>query len=167
MPRAIKERSVFEGDFLNTVHEWFVANNDIFVVARYSAMAGAREYFWFKDFGKFQAQLKRFPPQTHVIVFREKQFLLRGIVGDDFIRQALASVPDNTEASVANLIQPPDTSVYLWACDTHAELTETLHDLRGEYAAVGLYPAWWERDHENMISALVPLSDGTLKRGVY
>lgn len=164
---AIKEQSVFEQSFLSTVHEWFMAHHDIFVVVRYSSMAGARQYFGFKDFGKFQAQLKNFPPQADVIVFRDKQFPLRGMVNDAFIRQALASIPDNTEASVAGIVQPPDASVYLWACDTHAELVETLQDLRGEYAAVGLYPPWHMPDNEKMISALVPLQDGTLKRGCY
>jgi hypothetical protein len=164
---ATKEQSVFEAHFLDTVRAWFVVHYDIFVVVRYSAMTGAREYFWFKDFGKFQAQLKCFPPQANVIVFRDKQFPLRGIVTDTLIRQALDLIPDNTEAMVANIVQPPDDSIYVWPCDTHAELTEALHDLRGEYAAIGLYPPWHMPDNENMISALVPLPDGTLKRGVY
>lgn len=164
---TIKEQSVFADEFLNAVHRWFLAHPDIFVVARYSAMAGAREYFWFKDFSKFQAQLRSFPPQTDVIVFRDNQFPLRGIVDDTFISQVLASIPDNTEAMVADIVQPPDESVYLWACDTHAELIETLHDLREESAAVGLYAPWHMPDNETMISALVPLPDGTLKRGIY
>jgi hypothetical protein len=164
---AHKEQSVFGDNFLNTVREWFLAQNDIFVVARYSATAGVREYYWFKHFDKFHAQLKSFPPQADVIIFRDKQFPLRGTVDDALIRQALVLIPEDTEASIANMVQPPDTSIYLWGCDNHAEILETLHDIRGENAAIGLYPPWHMDDNEKMISALVPLPDGTLKRGVY
>ena len=33
--------------------------------------------------------------------------------------------------------------------------------------AVGHLPAWWEGDHADMKSGLVPLQDGTLERGIY
>ena len=162
-----KEQSVFDERFLNTVREWFAARQDIFVVARYSAMAGAREYFWFKDFDRFRARLEQFPPRTDVCVFREDQFPLRGIVDNDLIQRVLALIPDRTEAMVADRIEPPDTSQYVWPCDTHAELIEVLDDLRGEPAAIGPYATWRLPDSDTMISALVPLPDGTLERGVY
>jgi hypothetical protein len=68
---------------------------------------------------------------------------------------------------VADMVQPPDSRVYLSVCDAHVDLVETLQESQGKYAAIGLYPPWHMPDNEKMISALVPLPDGTLKRGVY
>jgi hypothetical protein len=162
-----REQSVFERSFLDAVQPWFAARNDIFVVARYSAMAGAREYFWFDDFALFVERLKRFSPQTDVSVFRDNQFPLRGIVDDELIRQALELIPENTEAMVTDRLAPSNGSIYLWACDTHRELTDALRDLVGAPAAIGRYPPWHRLDNDHLMSGLVPFPDGTLKRGVY
>jgi hypothetical protein len=161
------EQSVFEQRFLNTVRQWFIEHHDVFVVARYSHMAGGREYFWFSDFAVWAECLKRFPPQTDLIVFRDNQFPVRGIVDERLILRALALIPDNTEAMVTDQLEPPNDRISVWACDTHRELIEALHDFAGNPAAIGLYAPWHEPDNDRMISALVPLPDGTLKRGVY
>ena len=161
------ETSVFDKNFLNTIEQWFAARNDVFVVARFSRKAGEKAYFWFEKFSSFRAQLDLFPPETDVIVFRDNQFPLRGLVTDNLIRQALDLIPDNTEAMVVNTMKPPDCEVYVWGDDTHAELLETLQDIVGEPASIGFYAPWYNSDNETMISALVPLPDGTLKRGAY
>jgi hypothetical protein len=161
------EQSAFEQQFLNTVHHWFIERRDVFVFARYSHMAGAREYFWFSDFAVWAERLKRFPPQTDLIVFRDNQFPLRGIVDEPLIHRALALIPEDTEAMVTNQLEPSNDRISVWACDTHRELTEALQDLIGNPAAVGSYAPWHEPDNDHMISALVPLPDGTLKRGAY
>lgn len=44
---------------------------------------------------------------------------------------------------------------------------EAFEDFGGEDVAIGLIPAWWENDHEDMQSGLVPSSNGTLHRGAY
>lgn len=87
--------------------------------------------------------------------------------GDEFIRQTLELIPDNTEAMVTRGVEPSDTDIYVWPCDTHADLLETLQDLPGEPVSVGFYAPWHDEDNENMISALVPMPDGTIKRGIY
>jgi hypothetical protein len=150
------EQSVFEQPFLKTVHQWFVERPDVFVVARYSHMAGAREYFWFNDFVVWTQRLKRFPPQTDVIVFRDNQFPLRGIVDEPLIHRALALIPEDTEAMVTDQLEPSNDNISFWYCDTHRELTGTLQDLVGDPAAIGLYAPWHEPDNDHMISALVP-----------
>jgi hypothetical protein len=162
-----QEQSVFDSSFLNTVEQWFTACGDIFVVARYSKMAGARYYFWFKKFDTFRAQLDLFPSQTDVIVFRDNQFPLRGIVDESLIGQALNLIPDKTEAMIAGSLEPPDSRVSIWAADTHTEMLDVLQDKKAEPASIGFYAPWHEPDNESMISAVVPLPDGTLKRGVY
>lgn len=151
------ERSIFDNDFLNTIREWFIARQDIFVVARYSRMAGAKDYFWFKEFGHFQERLRRFPPQTEVIVFRDNQFPLRGLVTDSFIHQALDFIRDGAWAMVTNTIQPVDESISIWFCGTEAELMDTFSNLLGQYASVGPEAPLHMADNETMISALVPL----------
>ena len=154
-------------NFLNTIEEWFSQSGDIFVVARLSKMAGARMYSWFSTYPAFWSQVDKFPPQTQVIVFRERQFPLRGIVTPELISRALGVIPEHTEAMVTRGITPPDSLISLWACDTHAELLETLQDLVGVPVSIGLYVPWHRPDTENMISAIVPLPDGTIRRGIY
>lgn len=164
-----QEQSIFDSSFLDPVEEWFALRGEIFVVARFSHTAGARGYLWFKRFESFKAQIHLFPPRTDVIVSRDDLFPLRGIVDDQFIAQSLALIPDPAEAMVLDLIEPPDGEVnrHLWYSDTHTELREILQDLMGKNASVGLYAPWHEADNEKLISALVPLPDGTLKRGAY
>jgi hypothetical protein len=159
--------SAFDSNFLSTVKQWLEEYHDTFVVARYSAMAGAKEYFWFKTWHAFRTQLDHFPPQTHVSVFRDNQFPLRGIVNPEFIRQTLIFIPDHSEAMVTSGLEPSDEAVSLWGPDTHAEMLDTLQDLVGEPVSVGFYAPWHKLDSETMISALIPLSDGTIRRGAY
>jgi hypothetical protein len=163
-----QEQSAFDINFLNTIEQWFTLRGEIFVVARFSHTAGGRDYLWFKKFESFREQVSLFPPQTDIIVFRDNLFPLRGVVDDYLIQQSLTLIPNPGEFMVLNVLEPPDGSLnHAWTGDNHAELLETLRDMRGESVSIGLHPPWHEADNEKMISALIPFSDGTLKRGAY
>ncbi|MBN8590175.1 MAG: hypothetical protein J0M33_00365 [Anaerolineae bacterium] len=159
--------SVWDKTFLNLIEQWFLERNEVFVVARLSRVGGGRIYFWFSNFTSFTDQLRVFPPETDVIVFRNDLLPLRGHVTLDLIKQALTIIPDHIETMVVPALKPTNTDLHVWGCDNHAELQETLQDLRGQPVSVGYYPPWHESDNDEMISAIVPFTDGTLKRGVY
>lgn len=160
-------QSVFDASFLDVVRAWFTMSNNIFVVVRYSRMAGAKDYFWFSDYAPLDSLLHRLPPQTEVIAFRDNQFPLHGVVDDSFIQQVLALIPENTEAMISDSIAPSNARIDITICESHSELLESLRELTHMNIVVGLYAPWHDNDNERMISALVPSPDGTLKRGIY
>jgi hypothetical protein len=164
-----REQSVFDPNFLSVIREWFTATGNIFAVVRCSATAGAREYYWYSQYAAFEADLRRFPAQADVIVFKHNQFPLRGTIDDLFIHTALDRLPDNIELMIAWTDTPPNGVLYVSSCDSHAELLSELRhkDRKNDQVAIGLYAPWHEPDNKNMISALVPLPDGSLRRGIY
>ena len=166
---ARHEQSIFDPAFLQVIREWFTANSDIFVAVRYSATAGARKYYWYSQYAAFEENIQRFPAQADVIVFKNDQFPLRGTINDLFIRAALDHFPDNTELMIAWTDTPPNGELYVSSCDSHEELVSHLshNDRNSNQVAIGLYAPWHKPDNRNMISALVPLPDGSLRRGVY
>lgn len=161
------ERSVFDSNFLNQVKDWFKKTQDIFVFVRYSATAGNKDCFWFSDYDSFYHTIEKFPANADVIVFEDNQFPLRGIVDEAFIQNILSTFPDNTELSFVDKITPSNGLIDLYYCDSHRDIKESLAEFYGEPIAIGLKSQWWRNDSDIMISALVPLADGTLKRGVY
>lgn len=166
----MKRLCIFDKEFLNTVESWFEATHDIFVVVRYSAMAGAKEYFWLREFETFMNIIWPLPPQADVMVFRRNQFPLRGVADNDLLQDALIKFNDNSDLMIIEHAEPPDSNVGVRYTDSHAELIEKLtdpDDLVGLPISVGEAAPWHENDNEDMISALVPLPDGNIKRGVY
>jgi hypothetical protein len=121
---AYIEQSVFDEHFLSTVRAWFEVHPDIFVVVRLSHTAGGKDYLWLNKFETFDTWLRTLPPKADVCVFRDDQFPLRGVVNDDFIRQALQleGVTDDPPAVVLSMVQAPDTSVSYDRCYSYDEL---------------------------------------------
>jgi hypothetical protein len=160
------ETSAFEPVFLNTIQVWFEQTHDIFVVVRYHATAGGREYFWFSEYDAFEAMLRTRPPMADIIVFKERQAPMRGKVVE-LRDQALKLMPERAEWMVIKRAEPTNTSIYVSYVDTPQELHEIFVDDPSEDVAVGPYPQWHLADSETMISALIPLPAGTLRRGIY
>lgn len=161
------ERSVFDSNFLKQVKDWLSKTQDIFVFARYSDTAGNKGCFWFSDHDSFYHIIEKFPAKADVIVFKDNQFPLRGIVDEAFIQNIFSTFPGNTELSFIDKITPSNGLIDLYRCDSHKDIKESLAEFYGEPIAIGLASQWWGNDSDIMISALVPLADGTLKRGVY
>jgi hypothetical protein len=163
----LEAQSAFSSSFCGTVQKWIDQYHDLFVVVRYHAMAGAREYFWFSNYDAFANVLSNCPPMSNIVVFRDNQIALRGTVDSKLFEQAVELIGENTEWMIADTVEPPNSALYVWTGDTHQELIEQLNDMVGQLISIGPYAKWHERDNEAMISALVPLPDGSIGRGVY
>ena len=138
---------------------------------RFHASAGAKSFEFFRSLGTLEGRLQELRPRTCVIVFREPQLPLRGRVDEEFIRKALALVPDGEEFLVTALERTtigPASWFHDAAGESHGELAE---ELRGNYCygrqvAVGPYPPWLN-DDDGVISAVVPDENGIVTTGIY
>jgi hypothetical protein len=68
------------------------------VLIRYSHAAGSKSFELFHSFSTLREKLSQLPPSTSVIVFKEPQLPLRGMVDDNFIAQCLSFISDGTFA---------------------------------------------------------------------
>lgn len=162
------ERSVFDKSFFSTVEQWLSENGEIYVVIRYSYRAGLRDYLLLHSLSKFRETLNSLPVKTDVIVFRQRQLPVRGIANENLLLQALKEIPDGIGWTMEEYDADNQTiDCCLWGGTKRKELIESFEKFKGFSVAVGKTPAWWESDHEDMQSALVPTADGSLIRGVY
>lgn len=155
--------------FLETVNRWIAGTGEVLLLIRFHAVAGSKEFVFATSFEEFRKQISRLPVRTCVTVFRQQQLALRGVVDDELIRKAIAVIPDGSEFLIAGLDCihcGPASWIPHWAGETTAELAEDLKDNRGQRVAVGLYPPWLI-DNEDVSSAVIPESDGTVVTGVY
>ena len=162
------ERSVFDNSFLSLVERWLAESGEIYVVIRYSHSAGAKDYFLMHSFSKFQEKLRSLPEKAEVIVFRCRQLPIRGIADENLLNLALSEIPEAVEWTMEEYDANAQTiNRCLEGGTERRELVESFEKHKGLSIAVGKTPTFWEDDDENMQSALVPLQDGSLVRGVY
>lgn len=164
----MNERSVFNSSFLSLVEKWIAESGEIYIVIRYSHMAGSKDYLLMHSFLEFLNKLRTLPAQADVIVFRQKQLPIRGIANEDLLEAALDEIPDGIEWKMEEYNPQTQTiNRWIWGGAERKELIKTFNENKGLSLAVGKTPTWWEDDNEDMQSALVPMKDGALKRGIY
>lgn len=155
--------------FLTTVERWIQSQGEIFATIRYSRAAGSKSFEFFTSFHSFSDRIRNLPEQTSVIVFRERQLPLRGVVGDDFINKCLSTIPDGTEFLIVETTKQT-AGRHSWfhaeAGETHAELKDALEESRNQSVAAGPHPAWWN-DSPDVLVALVPDQYRSLTPGIY
>ncbi len=161
--------SIRDDQFLGTVRSWLQSEGEVFVTIRYAYLAGNKSFEFFSSFEVFTSRMLDLPPQTSVIVFRQRQLPIRGVVDDVFIAKCLSELPDGSEY----LVVETEKRVYgaaSWfhdaAGESHQELRDDLEDSRGRPVAAGEHPKWWEESNA-IIAALVPDKNGVLKPGAY
>lgn len=158
-------QSVLDRAFLTTVQRWIEEQGDIFVVVRYAASGGARDYFVINDFVNYRALLSSLPARADVIVFRQRQLPIRGIASSQLLSVAVAVIPDGVEWIVVTLSERDHGRVLdLWDGRSHQELTRLFNELRDTYIAAGEDPPWHTADSSNIQSGLIPLADGSVQR---
>src|SRR5215467_2758944 len=97
--------STADPGFLNTLESWLRSRPEILVLIRYSRAAGQKDFEFFSSFQALADRIRRLPPETSIIAFREPQLPLRDVVGDAFIASCLEAVSDGTEFIVLELMQ--------------------------------------------------------------
>jgi len=156
-------------EFLDTLEHWLQSQPEILVLIRPSRAAGKKSFEFFSSFTALSERLHQLRASTNIIVFKQPQLPLRGVVDDAFIESCLSSIPDGAEFVVVETV-PRTAGRHSWfhqsAGEPHAELREALEDSRGSPVAVGVYPPWLQ-EGPDVISAIVPDEHGVVTRGVY
>lgn len=155
--------------FLGRVTGWIAERGEVLALVRYSHAAGAKDLEFFQSPDAFRARLKCLSPRDCVTVFGWPQLPLRGRVEEGIIQQAMTLIPDGTGFLVVGLelVRYGRASWYPNAAgETHAELREAMEDRHDELVTVGPYPPWLD-DGEDVTSAVIPNTDGSVTTGVY
>lgn len=104
--------STEDSSFLDRVERWLREQGEILALFRFSAAAGAKDFFLFRSPEEFRAVLRRVGPRTSVIVLRQRQLPLRGVADADLLEAARDLVPEGTEYLVLDLEPQRDG----WSC---------------------------------------------------
>jgi hypothetical protein len=155
--------------FLATTESWFHSQPELLVLIRYWHGAGSKSFEFFSSFQEFSEALSQLPHLACVIVFRQPQLPIRGVVDDAFIAGCLDSIPNGSEYLVTETVRRVigrASWFHHGEGESHAELREDLEDCRGAPVAAGLYPPWLH-ESEDVISAVVPDEHGVVKPGGY
>lgn len=139
---------------------------EVFVVARYANWGGAKDYYLFDNFDAYEAVIRQLPPATDVIIFKQKQLPYRNVANEDFKGKMRALWQLGIPWMMVKFTCNRKLETQEWD-DESEDFEEAFEDFRGEYVCVGPTSVWWENDHEDMQSGLVPLRNGRLGRGAY
>lgn len=148
------ERDISDG-YLNTVATWIRESGEVLVILRYLRAAGAKDYGFARTEGEFRRLIDVVPDGTDIIVFRDPQLPLRGVVNDDFISSAQSQIHNGEEYLYVKLepLTPDDIRAFGEMGDTHNCMDEDLREHMGDKVAIGLCPPFIEPDNDAMISA--------------
>lgn len=148
--------------FLDRVAGWIAAGGEVLAVLRYLCGAGSKDYTLYTSRADFEAMVAWAPRGTDVIVFRDHQLPIRGVVTEAFIRRVTDAIPAGAEWMLVTLERHASLPVSRVSTinDDPADLVEQLTDLIGCDVAVGLCPDFNAADHDRMISAAKDGIDG-------
>ena len=143
---------------------------EIAALFRFHAAAGSRSYEFFETVDSFLGRIDELAPQTSVLVFRNRQFPVRGKANDELIQRAKEAIPDGAEWALVRttLITMGSQSWYHdFEDSSHKELEKELRDefCGGHPVAVGIEPDW--HDSTVVASAVKPFDDGRVELGIY
>ena len=144
-------------DFLGRVAEWIERTGEVLVILRYLRAAGSKDFILCRSRSAFEDIVNRISVGTEVIVIRDPQLSLRGVVTEEFTRRVLAELPDGTEyLAVANKMPRwtdwSEPAWWSWS-DSTEDLQEFLREFAGQEVAIGVCPDWTVRDDDRLTSA--------------
>lgn len=148
--------------FLNRVAGWIQRSGEVLVVIRYLRAGGAKDFALCRTRESFEALVAAMPVGADIEVFRDPQLPLRGTVDEAFIAWALDAIPDGEESLVVTMDALPGGAISSRSMmgASHADLRESLEDLRGCRVALGVCPNFCVADHEGLASAAKGGIDG-------
>ncbi len=140
--------------FLDTVHAWIAESGEVLIVLRYLHGAGSRDYALIDASTTFDLLVERCPLGTDIIVFKEPQLPVRGIVDDALASRLRSVLKDDDEYLIIDMTEvrtgDPRRRGHF---DSMEGLASDLEYLHGRDVAGGVCPPFWEADSPVMISA--------------
>jgi hypothetical protein len=143
--------------FLNQVAATIAETGEVFVILRYVAAGGAKDYAFCRRYAEFQSLVEATAIGTDIEVFMKPQLPLRGVVTDTFISEVLTCIPEGAEYMLVSLECRSGSSLSVFGSmgDAHEELTTDLRVMMGTATAVavGSGPHFNAPDSNELISA--------------
>ncbi|HVT80021.1 MAG TPA: hypothetical protein VHM90_05135 [Phycisphaerae bacterium] len=145
--------------FMSRVERWISDRGEVFVVLRYLRAGGAKDFLFCRSKSDFEALIDWVSVGTDIIVFRDRQLPIRGIVDAPFVSSAINSLRDAKDYMlVLDTEEPFFTDPALkrnctGVFDYTTHLNEEIEEWRGKRVALGDCPDFRAEDHEGMISA--------------
>lgn len=141
--------------FMAKVIGWIEASGEVLVVLRYLRAAGSKDVAFCRTAAEFHRLIEVVSMGTDIIVFRQRQLGLRGIVDDTLIESACSFLAEGAEYLVASLDRETASPLSTrWGMgDSHEDLLAFLKESRGEKVAIGSCPDFNSPDNDDMVSA--------------
>jgi len=130
--------------------KWFEQSDELFVHIHYPHGGTSGFDYFVSSIPSFEDLVNNARPGAVFFVLRERQFLMRGNVDDDFVRGALESVKDGDWYRIVQGEFYPSQLVYFGSGDTHQNLRHDLNECHGMDVYVGPEPVlpseYWNWD---------------------
>ncbi len=140
--------------YLSTVRQWIAATGEVLVIMRYLCGGGAKDFALVASPESFDHLVDVCPEGTDIIVFRDRQLPLRGIVDDAFVKQIQSLLHDDDEYLFLNMKpEKPNDPRCFGEFDYLVHLKADLEEMKGETIAIGKCPDFTGADNDSMISA--------------
>ena len=166
---TVRYPSAADPAFVASIRRWFTARDEVLVMIRYANAGGSKDYELHRSSESIAARIASLPPKTSIIVFRETQLPIRGVVDRALIDRALAEIRDGEEFLMVETVATvagPRSWYHSAAGECHSELQAELESSMGRPVMLGVYPPWLE-DGPEVISGFVPDADGQIRPGAY
>ena len=127
---------------LALLSDWLAETNELLVYIDLPHSGGRQELYFIKSLLELRAVLAQQTwPEIRVMIFRDRQYPIRGLVTDSFITTALESIPDGQHYVIIKLGEYPSSSCE-WLDDgnSHEQLKGQLDKLKDEMVGIGEEP---------------------------
>jgi hypothetical protein len=140
--------------YLSTVRDWIAATGEVLVIMRYLCGGGSKDFALVTSPEEFDQLVDVCPMGTDIIVFRDPQLPLRGVVDDAFVKQVQDLLHDQDEYLFLNMKpEKPNDPRCFGEFDYLINLKSDLEEMEGKTIAIGRCPDFTGPDNESMISA--------------
>ncbi len=165
----MSQTSSTDRQFLAKLQRWFRTREEVLLMIRHPYSAGSKDFELHVTYKTLKTRLRALKPSTWVIVFRQPQLPVRGVVDATLMKKCLEHVGDGVEYLISERM--PRTfgrsTWYQWCTGrSHSKMREDLDKLRGQEVAVGAFPSW-VKETKDVVYAVVPEEDGAVRPGIY
>lgn len=165
----MSQTSSTDKKFLSKLQRWFRTREEVLLMIRHPYSAGSKDFELHGNYKALKTRLRSLKPSTWVIIFRQPQLPVRGVVDATLVKKCLECVGDGTEYLISERV--PRTfgrsTWYQWCTGcSHTKMRDDLDKLHGHEVAMGAFPPW-VKETKDVIYAVVPEEDGVVRPGIY